>query len=91
VNAEALLIAAGQNAKRLLAFGERGPRRPAQVVFLPCMALVREAYQAFRMVSGDPVNKGNRRRSCQMLGYVSLITVTDNSNSNLVGLRKDGV
>ncbi len=31
VNAEALLIAAGQNLKRLLAFGYRGPRRPAQV------------------------------------------------------------
>ncbi len=34
VNAEALLIAAGQNVKRLLIFGERGPRRPAQVVAL---------------------------------------------------------
>jgi hypothetical protein len=34
VNAEALLIAAGQNVKRLLAFGERGPRRPAQVAAL---------------------------------------------------------
>jgi hypothetical protein len=34
VNAEALLIAAGQNIKRLLAFGKRGPRRPAQVAAL---------------------------------------------------------
>jgi transposase len=34
VNAEALLIAAGQNIKRLLTFGHRGPRRPAQVVAL---------------------------------------------------------
>jgi hypothetical protein len=34
VNAEALLIGAGQNIKRLLAFGERGPRRPAQVAAL---------------------------------------------------------
>jgi Transposase DDE domain len=34
VNAEALLIAAGQNIKRLLAFGYRGPRRPAQVAAL---------------------------------------------------------
>jgi hypothetical protein len=34
VNAEALLIAAGQNVKRLLTFGERGPRRPAQVAAL---------------------------------------------------------
>ncbi len=34
VNAEALLIAAGQNIKRLLAYGERGPRREAQVAAL---------------------------------------------------------
>jgi Transposase DDE domain len=35
VNTEALLIASGQNLKRLLlAFGYRGPRRPAQVVAL---------------------------------------------------------
>jgi transposase len=34
VNAEALLIASGQNIKRLLAFGYRGPRRPAQVAAL---------------------------------------------------------
>jgi hypothetical protein len=34
VNTEALLIAAGQNLKRLLSFGDRGPRRPAQVVAL---------------------------------------------------------
>ena len=34
VNAEALMIASGQNVKRLLAFGTRGPRRPAQVAAL---------------------------------------------------------
>jgi hypothetical protein len=34
VNVEALLIAAGQNVKRLLVFGERGPRREAQVAAL---------------------------------------------------------
>jgi|SRR5918998_446273 hypothetical protein len=34
VNGEALLIAAGQNIKRLLTYGQRGPRRPAQVVAL---------------------------------------------------------
>ncbi len=34
VNVEALLIAAGQNTKRLLTFGRRGPRRPAQVAAL---------------------------------------------------------
>ncbi len=31
VNAEALLIAAGQNIKRLLTHGHRGPKQPAQV------------------------------------------------------------
>jgi hypothetical protein len=34
VNVEALLIAAGQNIKRLLTCGRRGPRRPAQVAAL---------------------------------------------------------
>ena len=32
VNAEALLIAAGQNIKRLLTYGHRGPKRPAPQV-----------------------------------------------------------
>jgi Transposase DDE domain len=39
VNAEALLIAAGQNMKRLLTYGHRGPRREAQVVALRRPAL----------------------------------------------------
>jgi hypothetical protein len=34
VNSEALMIASGQNVKRLLAFGTRGPRRVAQVAAL---------------------------------------------------------
>jgi hypothetical protein len=34
VNAEALLIGAGQNIKRLLTYGHRGPKRPAQVAAL---------------------------------------------------------
>ena len=34
VNAEALLIAAGQNVKRLLAYGHRGPKRTVQVAAL---------------------------------------------------------
>jgi transposase len=34
VNSEALMIASGQNVKRLLAFGTRSPRRPAQVAAL---------------------------------------------------------
>ncbi len=38
VNAEALLIASGQNIKRLLTFGERGPKRPAQVAALRQLA-----------------------------------------------------
>ncbi len=43
VNAEALLIATGQNVKRLLAFGGKRPRRPAQVAALrPPVATGRE-------------------------------------------------
>ena len=34
-NSEALVIAAGQNAKRLLAFGERRPKGPAQAALRP--------------------------------------------------------
>ncbi|MEJ7843748.1 MAG: transposase [Rubrobacter sp.] len=34
VNTEALLIAAGQNVKRLLLYGDRKPKKPAQVVAL---------------------------------------------------------
>lgn len=34
VNAEALMIASGQNVKRLLTFGPRRPKRPAQVAAL---------------------------------------------------------
>ena len=34
VNVEALLIASGQNVKRLLAFGGRRPKKPAQVAAL---------------------------------------------------------
>jgi len=34
VNAEALMIASGQNVKRLLTFGMRGPKGPAQVAAL---------------------------------------------------------
>jgi hypothetical protein len=34
VNTEALMIAAGQNVKRLLAFGNRGPVRMAQAAAL---------------------------------------------------------
>ncbi len=34
VNQEALMVASGQNVKRLLAFGSRGPKSPAQVTAL---------------------------------------------------------
>ncbi len=40
VNCEALTTAAGQNIKRLLTFGSRGPRRPAQVAALRPPALL---------------------------------------------------
>jgi Transposase DDE domain len=49
VNAEALLIATGQNVKRLLAFGERTPKRPAQVA-------------ALRQPAPDPFEFRNVRR-----------------------------
>ena len=48
MNAEALLVAAGQNVKRLLTFGRKGPRRPAQVVAL------RVAPTARRPLRRDP-------------------------------------
>ena len=34
MNCEALITASGQNIERLLTFGSRGPRRPAQVALL---------------------------------------------------------
>ena len=49
VNAEALMIASGQNVKRLLAFGSRSPRRPGQ------MAALR------RPEAGRPESDGVRR------------------------------
>jgi transposase len=49
VNAEALLIAAGQNIKRLLSFGHRGPRRQAQVA-------------ALRQPAPDPCELGGARK-----------------------------
>lgn len=47
VNMEALLIASGQNVKRLLAFGSRGPRKRAQAAALgPSAAAGREIHCA---------------------------------------------
>jgi hypothetical protein len=54
VNAEALLIGAGQNIKRLLAHGHRGPKQPAQVA-------------ALRRPTPDPYescNVGKHRKRC---------------------------
>jgi Transposase DDE domain len=45
VNIEALLIASGQNTKRLLTFGQKGPRRPAQVVALRVTPTARRAHR----------------------------------------------
>jgi hypothetical protein len=42
VNIEALLIASGQNVKRLLAFGGRRPKKPAQAAALRPPAAVHE-------------------------------------------------
>ena len=58
VNAEALLIAAGQNIKRLLTFGGRGPRRPAQVAALrqpvPSQYKFRRTRRHHKRCSGRP-------------------------------------
>ena len=50
VNTEALMIAAGQNMKRLLSFGDRGPRTLAQGAALRCpqLTLVRTHRPASR-------------------------------------------
>jgi hypothetical protein len=50
VNAEALMTATGQNIKRLLAFGHRGPRKSAPAVALrpPDRLLPDLAHRAFR-------------------------------------------
>jgi hypothetical protein len=45
VNIEALLVATGQNVKRLLTFGRKGPRRPAQVVTLRVTPTARRAHR----------------------------------------------
>jgi hypothetical protein len=62
-NSEALVIAAGQNAKRLLAFGGRRPKRPAQAA-------------ALRPVQTEPPphldssrRRAHRRERCQDLPF----------------------
>ena len=58
VNAEALLIAAGQNIKRLLTSGHSAPRRPAQVAVLrqpvPTPYKFRRARRHHKRCSGRP-------------------------------------
>ncbi len=53
VNAEALMIASGQNVKRLLIFGPRRPKRPAQVAALRRPGADRPAF---------PEARGHRER-----------------------------
>jgi transposase len=52
VNAEALMIASGQNVKRLLAFGARRPRRPAQVAALRWPEADRPGFHGVRRYRG---------------------------------------
>jgi transposase len=66
VNAEALLIASGQNVKRLFTFGHRGPRRPAQVA-----ALRQPAPYPCELYS---VRKHRRRCSRRQRGFFNTLT-----------------
>src|SRR5919112_1717618 len=59
VNGEALMTAAGQNVKRLLTFGRKGPRRPAQVAALR----VPEAARRSPHRTPSPLRDANFRRS----------------------------
>ena len=59
VNGEALMTAAGQNVKRLLTFGRKGPRRPAQVAALR----VPEAARRSPHHTPSPLRDANFRRS----------------------------
>jgi hypothetical protein len=64
VNLEALVIAAGQNIKRLLAFSGRGPRKLAQVEALRPPALTPSA-------NGRRLLGRHRRRSTPLLARFS--------------------
>ena len=64
VNAEALLIAAGQNVKRLLTFGERGPRREAQVV-----ALRRPAPNPYEICGGRRHRNGRSQHPARVFQH----------------------
>jgi Transposase DDE domain len=64
VNAEAMVIAAGQNIKRLLTFSGRGPRKLAQVEALRPPALTPSA-------NGRRLLGRHRRRSTPLLARFS--------------------
>ena len=64
VNAEAMVIAAGQNIKRLLTFSGRGPRKLAQVEALRPVAP--NCWANSRLLRGS-----NRRRSTPLLARFS--------------------
>jgi transposase len=68
VNAEALLIASGQNVKRLLEFGRRGPRKMAQAGALrpPAPHATRAGTAARRSTAQSPI--GERRGVSQRAG-----------------------
>ena len=69
VNIEALLIGAGQNIKRLLTYGHRGPKRPAQVAALRWPAPNADEFCGVRRHR----NRSSRRpaRVFQQAGYFS--------------------
>ena len=78
VNAEALLIASGQNVKRLFTFGHRGPRRPAQVA-----ALRQPAPYPCELYS---VRKHRRRCSRRQRGFFN--TLVSSRRNASVSIKK---
>jgi hypothetical protein len=76
VNAEALVIASGQNVKRLLAFGTRGPKRPAQVAALRVPEADRPGFHGVREHRGSAFGPSetffNRLRSSRKFGRAIL-------------------
>ena len=77
VNAEALLVAAGQNLKRLLLFGDQRPRKPAQV------AALRPPPTSTPGVSGGTVGGGLEVRRSPFCNTL------EGFHGNLLGTAKD--
>ncbi len=71
VNAEALLIAAGQNIKRLLTHGHRGPKQPAQV-----SALRRPASDPYELCSVRKHRKRCPGRSARVFQHPGAFSET---------------